>query len=101
MKVLVTGANGFLGRHVVAALRAAGHQVRALVRPAADVSKLGWGSDVEVFRADLRAARNLEQAFDGVDALMHLAAAVGGTTTSSSSPPSSAPNASGQPPPSA
>ena len=35
MRVLVTGANGFLGRHVVAALLARGVDVRAVVRPAA------------------------------------------------------------------
>ncbi len=78
MKALVTGAGGFLGRHVVAALLARGHEVRALVRPAADVSGLGWPSSVELVRADLRAARELEAAFDGVEVLVHLAAAVTG-----------------------
>ena len=69
VKALVTGAGGFLGRHVVAALLARGHEVRALVRPAADVSGLGWPSSVELVRADLRAARELEAAFDGVEVL--------------------------------
>jgi UDP-glucose 4-epimerase len=78
MKVLVTGANGFLGSHVVDALRARGHSVRVLVRPAADLSRLGWPASVELFRADLRAARDLSRAFDGVDVLVHLAAAVTG-----------------------
>ena len=50
MKVLVTGANGFLGRHVVEALARAGHSVRALVRPAASTSQLGWGDKIEVVR---------------------------------------------------
>jgi UDP-glucose 4-epimerase len=79
MKILVTGANGFLGRHVVAALLARGHVVRALVRPAAKLDDLGWPDSVEAFRADLRAARNLDEAFEGVDVLVHLAAAVGGS----------------------
>jgi 2-alkyl-3-oxoalkanoate reductase len=78
MKVLVTGANGFLGRHVVAALLARGHLVRALVRPAARVDDLGWPDSVDLFRADLRAARELETAFEGVDVLVHLAASVTG-----------------------
>ncbi len=73
MKVLVTGANGFLGRHVVATLLAQGHEVRALVRPASNIERLGWGSDVEVFRADLRGGTDLAPAFEGVDALVHLA----------------------------
>ena len=38
MRVLVTGAAGFLGQHVVAALRARGHTVRALVRQASRVN---------------------------------------------------------------
>ena len=78
MKVLVTGANGFLGRHVVSALLARGREVRALVRPAASVDDLGWPTSLDVFRADLRSSRDLEQAFDGVDVLVHLAAAVSG-----------------------
>ncbi|HLQ23049.1 MAG TPA: NAD(P)-dependent oxidoreductase [Gemmatimonadales bacterium] len=78
MNVLVTGANGFLGRHVVAALLARGHRVRALVRPAARLEGLGWPGSVEVFRADLRSTRELAPAFDGVEALVHLAASVSG-----------------------
>jgi nucleoside-diphosphate-sugar epimerase len=79
LKVLITGANGFLGRRVVAEFLARGHAVRALVRPAADVERLGWPDEVEVFRADLRASRDLVPAFEGVDALVHLAAGVKGT----------------------
>ncbi len=74
MKALVTGANGFLGRHVVVALLARGIEVRALVRPAARLEALGWPSSVEVFRADLRTSRELGRAFEGVDVLLHLAA---------------------------
>ena len=78
MKALVTGANGFLGRHVVAALLARGHRVRALVRPGARLEGLGWPGSVEVARADLRAPGDLSAAFEGVDVLIHLAAAVTG-----------------------
>ncbi|HEY8104525.1 MAG TPA: NAD-dependent epimerase/dehydratase family protein [Gemmatimonadales bacterium] len=78
MKALVTGANGFLGRHVVAALLERGVEVRALVRPAARVDELGWPASVELFRADLRTGGELERAFEGVDVLVHLAAAVTG-----------------------
>jgi UDP-glucose 4-epimerase len=78
MRVLVTGAAGFLGQHVVAALRARGHTVRALVRQASRVEALGWPAEVELFRADLRAPGDLAPAFSGVDAVVHLAAAVTG-----------------------
>jgi nucleoside-diphosphate-sugar epimerase len=78
LKVLITGANGFLGRHVVAEFLRRGHDVRALVRPAARLDGLDWPESVEVVRADLRVAQDLSAAFDGVDILVHLAAAVTG-----------------------
>jgi 2-alkyl-3-oxoalkanoate reductase len=78
MRALVTGANGFLGRHVVTALLARGVEVRAMVRPATKVEALAWPPSVDVFRADLRSTRELEQAFDGVEVLVHLAASVTG-----------------------
>ena len=77
--MLVTGAAGFLGRHVVAALSGRGHQVRAMVRPGTNVQERGWGDGVEVFEADLRRHPDLGAAFDGIDALVHLAARVAGT----------------------
>lgn len=80
MRVLITGATGFLGRYVVAALRQRGHAVRAIVRPGTSIDGLGWGDDIEVVRADLCAADHatLAAAFDHVDALVHLAASMTG-----------------------
>jgi nucleoside-diphosphate-sugar epimerase len=78
MRVLVTGANGFLGQRVVAALIAQGHVVRALTRPATVIDQIGWPDSVEIVRGDLRATRELAAAFDDVDVLIHLAAAVTG-----------------------
>jgi len=77
MRVLVTGANGFLGRHVVAQSLARGHDVRALVRPATDVAALPWTNDakVQIVRTDLRSPNGLVDALDGVDVVLHLAAA--------------------------
>lgn len=82
MKILVTGANGFLGRAVVAELRRRGHAVRAMVRPATKTDRLDWDDDVELFRADLRVHPDLPSAFAGVDALIHLAATVTGDADS-------------------
>ena len=78
MKVLVTGAGGFLGRHVVAGFLDRGQPVRAIVRPSTDLGELGWPDTVEVFRADL-AVDDLKGAFDGIETLIHLAAAMRGT----------------------
>ena len=76
MKVLVSGASGFLGRYVVARLLERGHSVRAIVRPASPDPS--WKGEVEIFRGDLRVHDNLATAFDGIDALMHLAATTSG-----------------------
>lgn len=76
MKVLVTGAGGFLGRHVVARLLERGHEVRAIIRPASALPK--WDKPVDVFPADLRQHGDLLAAFEGIDAVMHLAAATSG-----------------------
>jgi uncharacterized protein YbjT (DUF2867 family) len=78
MRVLVTGANGFLARHVVRALLARGIEVRAMVRPAARLEALDWPPSVEVFRADLRTSHELGRAFESIDVLLHLAAVVSG-----------------------
>src|SRR5262249_46283352 len=78
VKALVTGANGFLGVHVASALLARGHEVRALIRPAANSDDLIVRGITDTVRADLRSSRDLEKAFEGVDVLVHLAAAVTG-----------------------
>jgi nucleoside-diphosphate-sugar epimerase len=78
VKVLVTGAAGFLGRHVVAELIHRGHRPRALLRPASDVRRLGWNGDVEVVRGDLRDPATLTGVADGAEAVLHLATPVSG-----------------------
>jgi 2-alkyl-3-oxoalkanoate reductase len=78
MKVLVTGAAGFLGRRVVAALLRDGHEVRALVRQDFPFHSIDRSAAVETFQADLATTEDLSPAFAGVDVLVHLAAAVTG-----------------------
>ena len=78
MRALVTGANGFLGTKVVAALIARGHQVTACVRPSAAIGELTALGVIDVFRADLRTTSDLDSAFKDIDVLVHLAASVTG-----------------------
>jgi nucleoside-diphosphate-sugar epimerase len=78
MKLLVTGAGGFLGQRLVAALLRSGHSVRALVRQDSRFDSIGSSAAVEIFRADLNTTEDLAPAFEGVDVLVHLAAAVAG-----------------------
>ena len=74
MKVLVTGATGFVGRHLVAALLARGCEVRAVARNAETAQGMPWINDVEFVSADIHAAElDVVALTDGVDALAHLA----------------------------
>jgi 2-alkyl-3-oxoalkanoate reductase len=79
MKVLVTGAHGFLGSHISEHLLAAGHQVRALVSPWGTIGNLGGileAQAFEVHRADLSREGALAGVCDGMDAVVHAAARV-------------------------
>ena len=72
-RVLVTGANGFVGSHLVEELLARGYQVRCMVRR---TSHLDYVRDlpVEWAYADVRDPEELLRACEGVDAVCHCAA---------------------------
>lgn len=77
MRILVTGGNGFIGSHTVAALVRAGHQVRLLVRNPDQVARSLTPHDVEVddvVVGDVLDADAVRGALDGVDAVIHAAA---------------------------
>jgi farnesol dehydrogenase len=71
MRVLITGATGFLGRALVAAFRASGHSTVAFSRHAGSSGVPG-----EAFDGDVRDAAALARAARGCDALCHSAALV-------------------------
>ncbi|XZE44546.1 NAD-dependent epimerase/dehydratase family protein [Pirellulaceae bacterium SH467] len=79
MRFLVTGGTGFLGRQVVACALDAGHQVRVLARRKERLDYPKWQGDVEWFYADLSIDGELEEAFEGIDCVLHLAAVLSGT----------------------
>jgi predicted dehydrogenase/nucleoside-diphosphate-sugar epimerase len=77
--VLLTGATGFIGRHFLCRLAADGARVRALVRPQSNPDALQNAfARVEVLRGDLRDADSLRRAVEGMDLVIHLAAATRG-----------------------
>ena len=70
--VLVTGATGFIGSHLVERLAAAGRRVRCLVRKRRSLPDLPPGS-VELVEGDLALGRGLVEACAGVATVFHLA----------------------------
>ena len=73
MKVLVTGATGFIGTAVVRALLQTGTQVRVLIRHSSNVANLE-GLQVEPAYGDLLDLPSLQQAVTGCRQLYHVAA---------------------------
>ena len=83
MKVLVTGADGFIGSHLVEALVNKGYQVKAFVYYNS-FNIWGWldtlskdvMKDVEIFQGDIRDPNGVEEAMKDVEAVFHLAALI-------------------------
>lgn len=80
MKVLVIGGAGFIGQHVVRELLARGHEARVMDSLCADVHRgRAWPQPpgIETVKADVRDADALNQALQGIETVVHLAAKVG------------------------
>ena len=71
-RTLVTGATGFIGRHVVRELASGGHEVRALVRPTSDLSPFE-GLEVRRILGDILDPESYREAVRQVDHVIHLA----------------------------
>jgi dTDP-L-rhamnose 4-epimerase len=82
-QVLITGGAGFIGSHLADELLARGHRVRALDNLAEQVHGRDrrppayLAPEVELIVGDVRDAAVVRRALRGVDAVVHLAAAVG------------------------
>lgn len=75
MRILITGASGFVGRYIALSALARGHQVRAQIRPASSLDGIPWAphNSVEICRADLRSEEGLLEMLIGIDAVVHSA----------------------------
>lgn len=76
MDVLITGGNGMLGRHLVAALQGRGDNVRVLALPEDDTRWLRERG-VAVYRGDIRWPDSLAAPMSGAVAVLHLAGIIG------------------------
>ncbi len=75
MKVLVTGANGFLGSWLTKRLIADGHVVTALVRKSSDLSELA-GIEPQYFYGDINDIDSLKKSIKDQEVVYHLAGAI-------------------------
>jgi uncharacterized protein YbjT (DUF2867 family) len=71
MKVFLTGATGFVGRHMLQRLLSEGHSVRAVVRDSTKVADAAKGA-VEYCTGDVVSGKGLDEGMQGCDAVIHL-----------------------------
>src|SRR5690349_21126863 len=76
MKVLITGATGLLGSHLIKELQQRGEDIRTLVLPVENADKL-LEQGVEVVRGDITDASTLKLAVQDVEIIFHLAGMMG------------------------
>ena len=82
-KVLITGADGFIGSHLTESLVRAGYSVRAFVMYNS-FNSWGWldnlrediKKSIEIFSGDIRDPHGVHEAMRGCDAVLHLAALI-------------------------
>ncbi|MFC1627319.1 NAD-dependent epimerase/dehydratase family protein [Patescibacteria group bacterium] len=75
MKVLVSGASGFIGRHLVRRLLKDKHQVTVVVRKSKKAVMI-WGNKVKIVQADIGSEKPFKDLKNKFDWIFHLAAAV-------------------------
>jgi uncharacterized protein YbjT (DUF2867 family) len=72
MRVLVTGATGYIGGRLVPRLLDRGHDVRVMVRDPARIAGKPWARRVEIVRGDVEDPPSLGPVLEGVDAAYYL-----------------------------
>jgi uncharacterized protein YbjT (DUF2867 family) len=72
MRILVTGATGYIGGRLVPRLLAAGHEVRVVARDPGKLADVPWAGDVDVVRGDVTDADAMAKACAGVEVLYYL-----------------------------
>ncbi|HEU4757222.1 MAG TPA: SDR family oxidoreductase [Agromyces sp.] len=78
MRILVTGATGYIGGRLVPRLIDAGHDVRVIARRPERLRDVPWSSDVDVVEGDLTDAAAVDRATRDVDVVYYLVHSMGG-----------------------
>ena len=74
MRVMITGATGYVGQHIVPRLLEQNHEVIAVARSETKANSFSWYKDVTFISSDLHANPNIFASLDGpIDVLIHLA----------------------------
>jgi uncharacterized protein YbjT (DUF2867 family)/uncharacterized protein YndB with AHSA1/START domain len=77
MRILVTGASGYVGGRLVPLLLERGHAVRVLTRSATRLAHQPWAGEVAVHEGDVRDGQAVESALEGVDTAYYLVHSMG------------------------
>ena len=77
MRILVTGATGYIGGRLAPRLEDAGHEVRVLVRDPLKLRDAPWAHRVDVVQGDLMDEATVERAVEGMDVVYYLVHAMG------------------------
>ncbi len=72
---VVTGANGFVGSHLVDLLLQNNYKVRCVTRKSSDLKWLN-GKDIEIFNSGLTDKNGLRKAFENADYIYHVAGVI-------------------------
>lgn len=78
MRVLVTGATGYIGGRLVPRLIGAGHDVRVLVRQPERLRDVPWAASVDVVAGDLAERAAVDRAMEGIEVAYYLVHSMGG-----------------------
>ncbi|MDG2114813.1 MAG: SDR family oxidoreductase [Actinomycetota bacterium] len=77
MRILLTGASGYIGGRLAPALLEAGHEVRCLARNPDKLSEHSWRNQVEVVAGDVLGRESLDAALEGCDSAFYLVHSMG------------------------